>query len=128
MFLQLLQFHDIGLLALRLVLGIIFLVHGFPKFKNAGGMAQGFGIPTMSFLFTFLAFVEVVAGALAIVGLYVQFAAFVFLIIMIGAMWFKLTKWHVPFIATNNTGWEFDLLIFASSLVLLLSGGGSIGL
>jgi|SRR3989344_8878168 len=113
--------EDYGLLALRIALGIIFLYHGYPKIKNPKMMAQTFGntFPLV------LGLVEFVAGILILFGLYTQFAAIAFIIIMLGALYYKITKWKISFFAQNTTGWEFDLLILAASIALLSLGAGA---
>lgn len=68
-------------------------------------------------------------GALAMLGgLLVQPAAFGFILVMLGAMQMKMTKWKTPFKSDSTTGWEFDLLILAASILLLLTGAGAISL
>ena len=118
--------EDYGLLALRLALGIIFIYHGFPKLKNPEAMAQGFGgnknFPMI------LGFFEFVSGLLVLFGLYTQFATIVFIVVMLGALYYKIEKWKIPFFAKNTTGWEFDLLILASSIALLFLGAGQYSL
>jgi len=47
---------------------------------------------------------------------------------MIGAIWMKVTKWHVPFSAMDKIGWEFDLILLAANIVILVNGGGAIGI
>ena len=113
--------EDYGLLALRIALGIIFLYHGYPKIKNPKMMAQTFGntFPLV------LGLVEFAAGILILLGLYTQFAAIAFIIIMLGALYYKITKWKISFFAQNTTGWEFDLLILAASIALLSLGAGA---
>ncbi len=118
--------EDYGLLALRIALGIIFLYHGYPKIKNPEMMAQISGgnknIPMI------LGFFEFVSGLLVLFGLYTQFAVIVFIIVMLGALYFKIEKWKIPFFAQNTTGWEFDLLILAASIALLFLGAGQYSL
>jgi len=113
--------EDYGLLVLRIVLGIIFLYHGYPKIKNPELMAQTFGnaFPLILGLF------EVTAGFLTVIGLYTQFAAIAFIIVITGALYYKITKWKISFFAQNTTGWEFDLLMKAASIALLFLGAGA---
>lgn len=118
--------EDYGLLALRLVLGIIFMYHGYPKIKNPEMMAETFG-GNKNFPMA-LGFFEFVAGLLVLFGLYTQFAVIVFIVVMLGALYFKIEKWKIPFFAQQTTGWEFDLLILATSIALLFLGAGSYSL
>lgn len=125
MFEQLTQYNDIGLLVLRLAVAVIFIYHAMPKLKNAKGMAQTVGMPAgMIFM---LGLVELVSSVGLILGLYVQLAALLLAIVMIGAIYFKMAKWHVPFAAMDKTGWEFDLILLAANIAILFGGGGTLG-
>ena len=126
MFPQLLQHHNAGLFVLRLAVAIIFIFHALPKLKNAKAMAQGIGAPTGVILL--LGTVELLSSLGLIFGIYTQVAALLLAIIMIGAIKMKAMKWHVPFIGTTNTGWEFDFILLAANIAILLTGGGSIGI
>jgi len=126
MFEQLTQYNDIGLLLLRLAVAIIFTYHALPKLKNAKGMAQMMGMPAgMIFMLGGVEFLSSVGLAL---GVYTQLAAALLAIVMIGAIYFKTVKWHMSFAAMDKTGWEFDLILLAANIAILLSGGGSIGI
>ncbi len=113
--------EDYGLLALRVVLGIIFMYHGYPKIKNPEMMIQVFGNKKFPMI---LGLFEFVSGLLVLLGLYTQFAVIVFIIVMLGALYYKIEKWKISFFAQNATGWEFDLLILAASVALLFLGAG----
>jgi putative oxidoreductase len=126
MFEQLTQYNDIGLLILRLVVAIIFIHHALPKLKNAKGMAQMMGMPAgMIFMLGGIEFLSSVGLAL---GIYTQLAAALLALVMVGAIYFKTAKWRVPFAAMDKTGWEFDFVLLAANIAILLSGGGSIGI
>ncbi len=125
MFVELLGYSDVGLFILRLAVGIIFIVHAVPKFTATAGMAQGIGAPASAVLL--LGSVELLSAAGLIVGIYPEIAAILLSIVMLGAIWMKITKWHIGFAAQNTTGWEFDFLLLASNIVILLTGGGAVG-
>jgi len=119
-------YEDWGLLFLRIVVGLIFVYHGWPKIskgmKAAGKMAKGIGIPTV--LFWLIGLGEFLFGIAAILGFWTQLAGIYFVIIMIGALHLKMNKWKIPFSHMKGTGFEFDLLLFAAALVLLFNGAG----
>ncbi|MBI2057566.1 MAG: DoxX family protein [Candidatus Yanofskybacteria bacterium] len=126
MIIELSQYSDIAFLILRLAIAVIFIYHALPKLKNASGMSQMMGMPAgMIFM---LGLVESVSSLGMIFGVYIQIAAFLLAMVMIGAIYFKTAKWHMPFAAMDKTGWEFDLILLAANIAILLSGGGSIGL
>ena len=126
MFEQLTQYDNIGLFALRLAVAIIFIYHAWPKLKNAKSMAQMMGMPAGA-VFT-LGLVEFVASIGLIAGLYTQLSALLLAFVMVGAIKMKKIKWHVPFAAMDKTGWEFDLILLAANIAILLGGGGTIGI
>ena len=126
MFEQLTQYNDIGLLILRLTVAVIFIYHALPKLKNAKGMAQMMGMPAGMILM--LGGMEAVASLGLVFGVYTQLSALILAIIMLGAIGMKIMKWRVPFAAMDKTGWEFDLILLAASIAILLNGGGLIGI
>ncbi len=96
---------------LQLAVGIIFIVHGKTKLKKGnkfiavGGSLHGL--------------VEVVGGLALIASFQVQLVGLIFSIIMLGAIWFKKFQWHMPFMAQDKTGWEFDFVLLAANLFFL---------
>lgn len=93
---------------LQLIVGVIFIVHGWPKLKNTrhvfdvGGIIHGL--------------IEVFGGVLFVLGYRTRLFGLVFASIMLGALYFKQFVWHIPFKSDNKTGWEFDLLLLAVCL------------
>ena len=84
--------EDIGLLVLRIALGVIFLYHGFPKLTNPKKMAQGFGKPNMVWFPFVLGFFETISGVAVLLGFLTQFAAAILAIVMLGALYYKIVK------------------------------------
>ncbi|MBI2406143.1 MAG: DoxX family protein [Candidatus Harrisonbacteria bacterium] len=124
MFEQLIQYNNVGLLVLRLAVAVIFIYHAMPKLKNAQGMAQMVGMPAGMILM--LGTVEILSSVGLVLGIYAQLAALLLAIVMVGAIGMKTMKWGVPFAAMDKTGWEFDLILLAANIAILLGGGGSI--
>lgn len=119
-------YGNLGLFLLRLAVGVIFLYHSLPKLKNPKGMASMMAMPAA--LPAMLGMMELLAGMAIILGVLTQLAALVLGVIMIGAIGIKVMKWHVPFSAMDKIGWEFDLILLAASIAVLLTGGGTIGI
>lgn len=118
-------FYDWALLALRVAVGIILIAHGLPKWRDMKGTADwlgGLGFrPAILFAFA-AAVVEVVGGLALILGFFTQFVALVI-----------LAQFLVIILKVNRTkglkgGYELDLMIAASALVLATTGGGLFGL
>ncbi len=119
-------FSDWSLLALRVILGIIFLVHGWPKIKSIktiGGNFSAMGFKPGSFWGPLVAIVEFFGGLALIAGIYTQAAAALFVGEFIVATGWRISKKH-PFVG----GFEFDLLILGAALALLTLGAGAFSL
>lgn len=115
-----------GLLALRLAIGAIFLYHGFLKWPLN---------PDAPWFMTVLAFAEPIGGLALVLGLLTQWASLGFVIIMLGAIYMKMTGFGQgaldvfgTFVGQQGAGWEFDLMILAGCLALLFMGGGKMAL
>jgi putative oxidoreductase len=119
---------DAALLILRLVLGIIMVVHGYPKVTGFGGTAEyfaGAGIPLPTLAALFAAVAEFGGGLLMIVGVATDLAGLLFAIDMLGAILFvHLEK---GFSAAKG-GYEFNLALLAMALAVALAGPGKYGL
>ena len=112
------QYYGLGSELLAWVLGIIFVVHGWPKLKNPAMVAGVWGGSRIAGLVH--GAVEVLAGIAVALNFYGDLGLVVMAIIMLGALFFKITKWRAPFAGKNTTGWEFDLILFAAAVALLL--------
>lgn len=115
------HYQGLALFLLRVCLGIVFFVHGFPKIRNLSATRKGFaqmGVPIPFFTSLYAALAESVGGALEILGIYTGWASFFLAINMLGAMLF--VKWKKSFIA----GWEFDFALFIMAVAILLAGPG----
>jgi putative oxidoreductase len=108
------RYHWLGLLALRLSLGATFLVHGYMKWSS---------FETQSPLFKFLAVAESLGGMAIILGMLTRWAALGLAVIMIGAIYMKITAMKMGFAAP---GWEFDLILLAAAINLIVHGPGKV--
>lgn len=127
---------DLGPLILRISMGIIFLVHGWPKLNpnspmkgpaGFGGALKQMGVPLPTFFAWVVALLETVGAVLLIVGLGTRLLAVGFAIDMLVAILVaKMRVMKVGFTAQQTTGWEFDFILLAGSLALLFLGAGSI--
>lgn len=127
-FAQLHAYTDIGIFSLRLAIAMIFLVHGIWKMRHGSQVAHALNMEKSGWFFTSLGYAEC-AGAIALLaGLLTQPAAFGLGLILLGAMYFKIEKWRIPFSAHDKTGWEFDLMLLAACIYIFAAGGGKIAL
>lgn len=113
------RYAHLGPVLLRLALGVIFILHGIPKFLSLGGTAEFFGqvgIPAPFFMVLVVAAIEVVGGALLVIGYGTRIAAALLALTMVGAI--ITVKFAMGFV----NGWEFELVLLAAALSLVLSG------
>ena len=117
-----------SLLVLRVFLGAVFVVHGWPKIKNLKATAKGFagmGFKPGWLFGTIAALLEFFGGIGLVIGfLVVPFAAFLALQFLTITIWKILKK--APF--TGAGGWELDLVILGGLIALLALGSGSFAL
>lgn len=106
---------------IRIVVGIIFFAHGFIKFS--AGMDQTIAsFQTMGispFIAYLVSFIELVGGIALIIGFATRLVAFIFSIILLGAIF--TAKWSAGLIG----GYEFDLSLLLNCLYLLVYGAKS---
>lgn len=80
---------DIGLLALRITVGIIFIYSGWSKLTNIDsviGMFDGMGFPVAAFWAYLVAIVEFLGGLAVLLGVYTRNAALLLAVIMVVAL------------------------------------------
>ena len=117
---QLLMF---GPLPIRILAGILFIVHGFPKFEDVTSTQDFFGsvgIPPE--LVVPIGLLEVIGGIFLLVGVVTRITAALFIIEMKSVtLLVKLSKGFVG-------GYELELLLVAIGISLLLTGPGRISI
>jgi putative oxidoreductase len=118
---------NIGLLILRVIVGIVFVAHGAQKIFVWGidGVTAGFagmGVPAAAVVATLVAFGELLGGLALIAGVLTRLASLGLAIIMIGAV----TLAHLPAGFFAPEGYEFTLTLAAASLALMFAGAGQL--
>jgi len=73
---------------------------------------------------TLVGLIETVGAIAVLIGLFTPLGALGLAVIMVGALHYKINKWHVPFTAMEKMGWEFDLILLAAALLLMTTGAG----
>ena len=117
---------DTALLVLRVLLGIIFIAHGYQKLFVFGlaGVTGGFaqmGVPMPQVMGPFIALLEFFGGMALVVGLLTRLAAFGLLCDMIGAILLVHLKngFFLP------QGFEFAFTLGGIAAGLMLAGAGA---
>ena len=118
------KLHDISFLGLRATVGVIFIVAGSGKFAPGfvGFLTGPLGLPAE--LQIPIALAETIGGIVLILGVLSRISASILAIIMLGAIF------HVKG-DTNFTGegaYQYDLLLLAVSLVIIVAGPGRISI
>ena len=122
MFPQLLRLTDLGLLLLRLMIGMVFFASGWFHVKDPATRSQSIG---MSKGFTIFLGLAELAGSLGIIfGVLQQLAAVGLILIMFGAIQKKMFVWHTGFWGEKNSGWHYDLTFVVMCFVVLVTDGG----
>jgi putative oxidoreductase len=125
------RIRPIGLLIGRVLLGVVFMAHGWQKWSTNGmdATVEGFeslGIPAPTLSAYFTATAELVGGAMLIVGALLPLAGLALAGVMIGAMYF-VHPVTGPFFS-HEGGYEYVLLLAAVSIAIGFSGGGALAL
>lgn len=122
MFPQLTRFTDLGLLLLRLMIGIVFLSSGWSHVTQSNQRSKSIG---MSKGFTIFLGLGEIAGSLGVIfGVLQQLAAIGLVIIMLGAIYKKIFVWRTGFWGEKAFGWHYDLTFVVMCLIVLLTDGG----
>ncbi len=116
---------DTGLLILRIVIGIVFLMHGGQKlfvygFAGVTGAFGQMGIPMPAVTGPLAAIVEFLAGGALVFGLLTRLAALGLAIDMLGAILLVHLKggFFLP------TGYEFAFTLLGASAAIAIAGAG----
>ncbi|MED6047286.1 putative oxidoreductase [Kocuria sp. AG109] len=119
-----------GLFLLRVVLGIVFLMHGWQKIHTwtVDGTAANFaqmGVPAAELSAAFAAYLEFIGGIALIVGLLSRLAGLLLGLEMLGAIYFAHAS--AGFFASDG-GYEFVLVLALGALALAFTGPGRLAI
>ena len=121
-----------ALFAPRVILGAIFIAHGYPKlfkdFQGTAGFLAGLGFIPGRFWALVLGATEFFGGFALLLGFFSRLAAGLLIISMTIATLLKIFKWKVPFTKRKEVGWEWDALILAGLIAIFLLGAGNASL
>lgn len=117
-----------GITLLRVVVGLVFVVHGFQKLgfglEGTAGFLGQLGIPAPSVAAALLIATELLGGLALILGLGTRFAALALAFSMIVA----LVTVHLPKGFFLPEGYEYVLTLLAANIALAITGAGALAL
>jgi putative oxidoreductase len=125
---------DLGLLIIRLVMGVLFIGHGAQKLfgwfggyglKGTGGWFESIGIKPGVTMALFAGLAELLGGILFALGLLTPLAG----IMIAGTMVMAIVKVHAPNgIWSTSNGYEYNLTLLAVAIGVALIGPGQFAL
>lgn len=122
----LLDFRDPVLLALRVWLAILFGSSGWSHLTRPRERGESIGMPPSAT--AALGAVELTGAGLLAIGLWDQLTAAALVVVMLGAIHRKAFVWKTGFWGGDSQGWYYEILYVICLLVIVTTGGGSIGL
>ena len=116
--------HDIAHWGISASVGIIFIVHSLKKFDPSWQeWLVGIGLPPE--LQVPIALAELVGGILLVIGVLTRITGAVLAVILMGAIFH--IRWENGFFVSNG-GWEWDLVMLAVVLAIIVAGPGRISI
>ena len=117
---------SVGLFFLRLIAGLAFMLHGWPKIQHAFNW-MGADTPVPSIFQALAAFSEFGGGLAWVIGLLTPLASLGILFTMAVATFFHVSHGD-PFVSMGGAAYEPALLYFVIALLLKLAGPGKFSL
>ena len=118
-----------AILFVRLVIGLAFILHGWPKMQNPTGWMNGIGTVTIpAFLQVLAALAEFAGGVALMLGVLARVAAFGIVCQMVGALALVHLPQGDPFVASGRPSFELALLNLVIALLLVVLGPGRFSL
>ena len=111
--------RELGMFILRVVVGIVFIAHGWQKIGNIEGVIGFFdSLGFAPFLAYVVAYAEFLGGIAILLGIYSRLAGYLLAVVMLVAI-FK-----VKLSGGLLGGYELDLVLLASLLAISWNGAG----
>jgi putative oxidoreductase len=126
LFPTLLQFEDVGLLVLRIMVAIVFFDSGWAHVRNPAERSKSIGASPGFTLF--LGTAELLGSVGVALGVLTQLAALGLIVIMLGAIQKKIFVWKIGFWGERAYGWHYDLMLLVMNFAIVTTGGGRLAL
>ncbi|MCO5260246.1 MAG: DoxX family protein [Crocinitomicaceae bacterium] len=112
---------DIVLFFVRITIAIAFYREAQIKLKDVKKFAtsHAMSVPMAGFV----AVAELLAAISMTIGFLTQLAGLGIMLLMMGTTWLCIAKWKSPYWAQKG-GWEYDVLMFVLSAVIVVFGEG----
>ena len=116
------HFIDYSLIALRLMVGLVFLDSGLLDLRKPDERSKSLGL-SKGFV-AFLGAAEVLGGIAVIVGVLQQLAAIGLIVLLLGAIQKKIFVWKTGFWGMSSPGSYYECTFISMLLVILCTDGG----
>ena len=117
---------DMGLLILRVAVGVVMVLHGVIKFRRTAVFDARwleYGLPQGSVALTGL--LQVVCGLAMAGGIATRLAALMLVPVMLVATYVSIAKHREGFLSgATGKGWDINFLLTGALLALIFLGGG----
>lgn len=114
---------SVGLLLVRLVMGIAFILHGWPKIQNPfEWMGPDASMPAI--LLALAALAEFGGGIALILGFFTRLGSLGIAAVMVVAIGVVHVPQGHPFVSQGGHSWELAAIYLACAILLLLLGPG----
>ena len=120
---------EVGILILRIAVGIVMVAHGLPKIFWKREVfnkkwKKEYGFPLGSVLLT--GFIQVAGGLAIITGLFTQLFSLILTLNMVVATYISIWNHGEPFLSTpEGKGWDVNLLLVGALITLIFLGGSN---
>jgi putative oxidoreductase len=120
---------DMGILILRITVGVVMIAHGVPKLFWKRKVfnkkwREEYGFPLGSVILTGI--VQVAGGLAILVGVFTSPSALILALNMVVAAYVSIWKHREPFLSTpEGKGWDVNFLLIGALTALIFFGDGT---
>lgn len=123
------KWREEAYLILRVVTGLMFVMHGYSKVTMGVGAVTGFfgtvGVPLANIVAPVVVYGELIGGVALILGLFTHWVSKLNIVIILGAIYFvHLVNGY----GAATGGYEYPLMILAVCMYILVNGPGKYSL